>query len=151
MSGLLLDTSFVSVFAPDRQEPPEEFLRWVDAQRARGNWYLPAIAVAELVRGVTKLRRAGAVTKAGRLGLWLETTLNEFEQRILPVDAATAREAGQLADRVSARGHDPGLADILVAATARVNGLDVLTVNTRHFAMLEVEHFNPLRGEFPPG
>ncbi|WP_352801978.1 hypothetical protein [Mesorhizobium sp. M0909] len=42
-----------------------------------------------------------------------------------------------------ARGANPGLADVLIAATARLHGLSVLTANTRHFAILDVPYLNP--------
>lgn len=150
MKGLLLDTSFVSVFAPDRPGLPADFRMWVEEQRTHGNWFLSAIVVAELQRGVAKLGRLGATAKASRLARWLETTLVQFDNRILAIDSPTAREAGELADRVAGRGYEPGLADVLVAASARLNDLGVLTANTRHFAFLEVAHFNPLAGEYPP-
>jgi predicted nucleic acid-binding protein len=151
VKGLVLDTSFVSAFAPDRPALPADFQKWVAEQRTRGTWFLSAIVVAELQRGVAKLGRTGAGAKAGRLAGWLETTLVQFDSRILPIDAPTAREAGELADRAAGRGRDPGLADVLIAATARLNDFGVLTANTRHFAVLEVPHFNPLAGEYPPG
>ncbi|WP_292548609.1 hypothetical protein [Mesorhizobium sp.] len=65
--------------------------------------------------------------------------LVEFNQRILPIDLAIAREARKLEDATIARGANPGLADV----TAHLNGLSVLTANTRHFAILDVPYLNP--------
>lgn len=81
--------------------------------------------------------------KAERINEWFERLLLEFNQRILPIDLAIAREAGKLEDATIARGANPGLADILIAATARLHGLSVLTANTRHFAILDVPYLNP--------
>jgi predicted nucleic acid-binding protein len=61
----------------------------------------------------------------------------------LPVDTRVGRLAGKMADKALAVGKSPGLGDVLIAATAEANEMTVLTVNTRHFAVLEVAHFNP--------
>lgn len=150
MNGYLLDTSFVSVFAPGRFTLTVSFLDWVKRQEAQKNWYLSTVVLAEIERGISKARRTGAPAKADRLARWLEMTIEEFADRILPIDELAAREAGRLGDRTSARGNNPGFADILLAATARTNNLGVLTANVRHFAALEVEFYNPLAGDYPP-
>ena len=75
--------------------------------------------------------------------LEIENLVVEFDQRIIPVDPAVAREAGRLEDATIARGFSPGLADVLIAATARLHDLSVLTANTRHFAALDVPYLNP--------
>jgi predicted nucleic acid-binding protein len=70
---------------------------------------------------------------------WLEDdVLPAFDQRILQVDLHVAR--------VSARCHVPDpkdLRDTLIAATAAVHGLTVVTRNSRHFARLPAPTFNP--------
>jgi len=143
LTGYLLDTSFVSAFAPGRVPISVAVQKWVAEQREHGSWHLSSIVVLELERGIAKLGRTGAHTKAGRIRAWFEKLLAEFDQRILAVDVTIAREAGQLEDAAIAKGYNPGLADVLIAATARVNGLAVLTANVRHFAALDVPYLNP--------
>lgn len=143
MTGYLLDTSFLSAFEPDRAPLPSHVQTWVAEQRARGSWHMSSIVVLEVEKGIAKLKRSGANSKAARIGEWFERLLAEFDQRILPVDTAIAREAGKLEDAALARGFNPGLADILIAATARLNGLSVLTANVRHFAVLDVPYLDP--------
>ena len=48
-------------------------------------------------------------------------------------------------------GRHPGLADVLIAATARVIGADVLTRNVRHFAPLGVVAVDPFAAPFTTG
>ena len=62
------------------------------------------------------------------LAAWLDRVLAWYEERILPVDTATARRWGQLSAEI---GNDS--ADLLIAATALENGLTVATRNVRHF------------------
>ena len=143
MSGYLLDTSVLSAFAPDRPELPSAFKGWLSAVGRHQTWYVPAIAAAEVQKGVAKLRRAGGIQRAARLEQWLERLLSEFGERVLPIDSATARTAGSMEDSAIARGRNPGLSDILIAATAAEHDLVVLTANSRHFEALEVAHFNP--------
>lgn len=143
MSGYLLDTSFVSVFAPARPLLPAHLQNWIAEQREHGSWYLSSIVVVELERGIAKLARSGGNAKAERISQWFEQLLNEFDERIISVDRAIAREAGRMEDAAIARGRSPGLADVLIGATARLNSLSVLTANERHFEILEVPYLNP--------
>lgn len=144
MNGYLLDTSFLSAFAPDRPPLPPCVQSWIAEQRKHGLWYISSIVVLEVERGLAKLRRTGGLAKAGRIGSWFDALLAEFDQRVLPVDRLIAKEAGRLEDVAIALGRSPGLADALIAATARMHDLSVLTANSRHFQILGVPHLNPL-------
>ena len=84
-----------------------------------------------------------------RLGDWLNTLLHLYSDRILPIDLAVARRIGMLADHAREQGHDPGLADAAIAATAVERGYTVLTRNIRHFAPLGVAVIDPYVG-LPP-
>jgi len=56
----------------------------------------------------------------------------------LPVDAAVAREWGRLSAAVAARGGRPRkrAVDLLIAATANVHGVPVLTADTADLAIV---------------
>ena len=73
----------------------------------------------------------------------IESTLNAFGDRILPVDVDVGLIAGEIADRAAWMGKGPGLSDILIAATANAHGLTVVTRNTKHFEPLYVLHERP--------
>lgn len=146
MSGFLLDTSVLSAFAPDRPPLPSAFDDWLSRMGRHEAWYLPAIAAAEVQKGVAKLRHAGGVKRAKGLEQWLDNLLDEFGERVLPIGIAIARRAGEIEAVAVARGRGPGLADILIAATAVEHDLTVLTTNSRHFDALDVENLNPFAG-----
>lgn len=105
--------------------------------------YLSVITVAEVERGIARCLRTGAHAKAGRLTRWLETVLHLYASRVLSVDVTTARRIGPLADYALGQGNAPGLADVVIAATALNRGLVVLTQNLRHFTPLGVSAQDP--------
>lgn len=104
---------------------------------------MSAVTVAEIEDGIAKLRREGARRKSADLTAWRDTVLHLYGDRILAFDATTARVAGAMADRARGRGQAPGLADIIVAATAQHHGLTILSRNLRHFGPLGVAVVDP--------
>ncbi|MBX3578469.1 MAG: type II toxin-antitoxin system VapC family toxin [Rhizobiaceae bacterium] len=141
MTGFLLDTSVLSTFAPERDPVPVRVADFVEAHGE--SLYLPSMAVAEISKGVAKLKRHGAIRKAAALDLWLDEIETRFTERILSFDTASARAAGMIDDAATAPGRNPGLADVVIAATARIHGLTVVTRNTRHFEALDVPCLDP--------
>jgi predicted nucleic acid-binding protein len=105
--------------------------------------FMSAVTVAEIEDGIAKLRREGARRKSADLTAWLDTVLHLYGDRVLAFDAATARIAGAMSDRARGLGHAPGLADIIVAATARHRGLTLLSRNVKHFGPLGVAVVDP--------
>ena len=95
--------------------------------------YLSVVSVMELERGVLRIERRDA-TQGARLRTWLEShVLQPFAERTLPVTVAIARRSAAL--------HVPDLrpqGDALIAATALVHGLTVVTRNTAGFEPMGV-------------
>ena len=144
MSGHLLDTSVISELAPDRTARRDVLADWLQAHGEA--LFVPVIAVAEIEQGIAKLHRKGGEERAARLSDWLGRLVDGFGERVLNVDAVVARRAGALSDAATAAGDHPGLADVLIAATAAVHGFAVATRNTRHFAPLGVRCVDPFDG-----
>src|SRR6266702_3419777 len=99
--------------------------------------------VVRTVGGKRQLRREGASRKSADLAAWLDTVLHLYGDRILAFDAATARIAGALSDRARGLGRAPGLADIIIAATAQHRGLTILSRNLRHLEPMGVAVVDP--------
>ncbi|QLF70274.1 type II toxin-antitoxin system VapC family toxin [Peteryoungia desertarenae] len=137
-NGYLIDTNILSLFSPDRkQAPPEAMRMWF---RNEGEvLYVSTITLAEIEKGLRKLHRRGGIDRAQRLSAWLDSFTETFGDQILPVDTVVARIAGGLDDLATANGTHPGLADILIAATAKAYGLTVITANLRHLTQLGVD------------
>jgi predicted nucleic acid-binding protein len=143
VKGYLLDTSVVSALAPGREAfVSTRLAEWLQAHN--NELFLPAIAIAEMAQGIRKLRRAGGAERADRLDRWLDGLLVAYGDRILPLDAAVARLAGQLSDAAQAQGRHPGFADVAIAALAQNAGLLLLTCNLKHFEPLGVPCADPL-------
>ena len=142
-NGYLLDTSVISVLAPEREAfAPSPLAGWLQAHHQ--TLYLPSIVVAEMAQGIGKLRRAGGAERAERLDRWLDGLLAAYADRILTLDAPAARLAGQLSDAAMAKGCHPGFADVAIAALAQHAGLLLLTRNLKHFEPLGVACADPL-------
>ena len=140
--GYLLDTSVISELAPGRQNHPiQAVTEWFSTHDAR--LYLPTIAVAELAQGIAKLSRSGGAERAQRLDFWFSGLIEGFGERILSLDPAVARLAGQMSDAAIAIGRHPGFADIAIAATAQHHQLTLLTRNLKHFQPLGVACADP--------
>jgi toxin FitB len=143
----LVDTNVISAVAPSRPVPPA-LVEWMELHSA--SLFLSAVTVAEIEDGIAKSRREGAKRKSEELAAWLETVLHLYGERVLAFDAPTARIAGAMSDRARAKGHAPGFADIIIAATAQHHGLTILSRNRRHFAPLGVTVIDPYT-TLPPG
>jgi toxin FitB len=136
----VVDTDVISAFAPGRNVP-QAGAAWLEANTA--SLYLSVVSLAEVEAGVAKLRRGGAFRRAGLLASWLESVLELYNGRILPLDTATARVTGLLVDLARGKGHDPGFPDAAIAGTALGRGFTVLTRNLRHFTAFEVPVTDP--------
>ena len=131
----LLDTDVLSALR--RREHNPETISWVEAQRT-SDLYISVVTVGEIERGIRQQQRRDP-SFARNLALWLDRVLAWYGDRILPVDAATARRWGQLSATI---GHDG--ADLLIAATALEHGLTVVTRNVRHFEPTGVRVVSPV-------
>lgn len=144
----LLDTNIVSAFAPKKKpiRIDEQFSRWFEVHTDQ--FCLATISLVEIESGIHRLRRAGGERRAEDLNIWLLRIVEFYADRIIALDVATAKAAGGMEASALAKGRPPQLADVLIAATARVRGLIVLTRNLRHFEPLDVPALDPFKS-FP--
>jgi len=135
--SFLLDTNVVSELRKPVRRADPRVRSWV-ASRRPSDMYLSVITILEVELGIARLDRRDHA-QAQRLQSWLdEQLLDAFTGRILPIDLAAARRA--------ARQHVPdprSERDALIAATAAVHGLTVVTRNTKDFAALGIAVVSP--------
>lgn len=103
--------------------------------------YLSVVTIAELRRGVELIRHRGDKPQATRLENWLDAILREFGQNILSVD----EEIGQLWGRLRVP-HPEHALDKLIAATALIHDLTVVTRNVDDFTGTGARVLNPFKG-----
>lgn len=135
----LLDTNVVSTLDARRQPGARELVSWI--LRNGGSLFLSVVTVMELEAGILNAVRLGRRSRADELRRFVDTLEEAFRPRLLPVSLEAAREAARLADVV--RGLDVGTPDLLIAATAQVSGLTVLTRNLRHFEPMRIRVLDP--------
>ncbi|MBP2560445.1 putative nucleic acid-binding protein [Neorhizobium galegae] len=131
--GFLLDTNAVSMFSPSRAGTSSAFASWVEEQEKLETVYLSAVTIHEIEKGVRLLEAKGATSKAALIELFLQGLIAGYSDRILPIDAGTARESGRLEAIAMSAGHSPGMADAMIAGTASLHGLTIITRNLKHF------------------
>jgi|SRR5579872_6144112 len=134
----LLDTNAVSEWFKPRPDPG--VVRWLD-EVDEDRTYLSVITLGELRKGVDRLADG---RRRDRLDRWLAGELPErFGGRLLSADAVVADEWGRLLASAESAGSAVDHAGALIAATARVHGLQVVTRNVRHFAATGVGVISP--------
>lgn len=112
-------------------------MRWVGAQKSR-DFFISAITILELERGILSIQRRDA-TQGGRLRAWMDSRVRpEFAERVLPIDDAIATRCAHL--HVPDRRNE---ADALIAATALVHGLAMVTRNVEDFIDAGLIVINP--------
>lgn len=134
----LLDTNVVSEFRKLRSGKADPRVAdWADSVDAN-SLYISAITILELEIGILQRERK-APEHGAVLRLWFETrVLPAFDGRIFAVDAAVARRCARLhvPDPCAER-------DALIAATALVHGMTVVTRNVADFAATGAPLVNP--------
>ena len=133
----LLDTNVVSELR--RPRPHKAVLNWIEAVPV-DRLFLSAVTVGEIQAGIERTREQDTA-KAAELESWLSRVIDGYG--ILPMDVAAFREWARLKHRQP----DSLFEDAMIAATARVHRLTVVTRNVRDFHKLEVELFDPFKGK----
>lgn len=137
-AGYLLDTNVVSETRKRRaQESVIAFLAAAPASQL----FVSVLTIGELRKGVAA-KRSTDLEGAGELARWVDAIEITFADRILPVEVAVARAWGEL----SASRTLPVI-DTLIAATAAVYGLALVTRNVRDVGETGVELINPWAAE----
>jgi toxin FitB len=99
--------------------------------------YLSVLTLGELRNGIESLRRRDPAT-AEVLGAWLDELVSLYADRLLPVDQDVAEQWGRL------NVPDPlPVVDGLLAATAKVHGLTLVTRNVKDVERAQVDCLNP--------
>ncbi len=132
--AFLLDTNVVSELR--RPTPQASVLAWFESAPA-DDLYLSVLVLGEIQQGVARLAARDA-TQAARHGRWLARLRRDFRDRLIGVDEEIALEWG----RLNAQRPLP-VVDGLLAATALVRDLALVTRNVRDYRGCGVRLVNP--------
>lgn len=126
----LVDTNVISELV--RREPTAKVQAWASSLTSV---FLSAVTVEEISFGLAWKPNA-------RIAEWFD----EFFSRhceVLAVTAEVARAAGRLRGQLAARGKVRTQADMLIAATAQLHELTLVTRNRKDFEGCGVKLFDP--------
>lgn len=136
--SFLLDTSVISELV--KKSPHQPVLEWIGAQD-ESSLYLSVITIGELEKRIARLP---ASARKGKLQSWVRRDLVErFGERLLPVDIRAAARWGTVTGESEKRGQPLPVIDSLIAATALVHALAVVTRNVEDFKRCGVGCVNP--------
>jgi toxin FitB len=133
--SFLIDTNIISEVRKGPRCDPGVTAWWAGV--AENDLWISALVLGEIRKGVELARRRDR-QKAAALEAWLGDVIAGFGDRVLPVDTAVAEEWG----RMNAIRPVPVI-DALLAATAKANGLTLVTRNGADVAGLGVDVLNP--------
>ena len=129
----LLDTNIVSELR--KPKPHGGVVAWLQSI-ADADLHLSAVTLGEIQAGI-ELTREQDASKAATIEAWLELVVQSYN--VMPMDGPTFRVWARLMHRKSNTLYE----DAMIAATATVHNLTVVTRNVADFTALEVRVFNP--------
>ncbi len=134
----LLDTNVVSEAVRDR--PSSRVAGWI-AARPSVDTAISIVTLAELRDSASSARDDA---KRRQLTQWIDAEIvDSFGSRTLPLTIEILIVWLRLSRRLRAKGSTRDAADLLIAATARVHDLTLVSRNARHFAGTGVVVYDP--------
>ncbi|MCA9429459.1 MAG: type II toxin-antitoxin system VapC family toxin [Candidatus Omnitrophica bacterium] len=133
----LLDTCVISEVV--KRRPHRSVKNWL-ADCVEEDVYISVLTLGEIQKGISKLKDP---VRENKLQDWLDNDIQErFVGRVLPISSETARAWGVLIGESERNGRMIPTIDGLLAATAIVHRLCLVTRNTDHFSDLGMPVLN---------
>ena len=139
----LLDTCVLSEGL--RPIPSPKVAQWLD-MLPNANIFISVLTLGELHKGAQKI---ADVHRARKIEFWIETEIvARLGNRILPVNNDIAVTWGALCAETEKRGVKRPATDSLLAATAQVHHLTLVTRNVSDFLYTGISVVNPWEEEY---
>ena len=135
----LLDTNVISELRKGRRANLH-VMAWFHRQQHE-TLYVSVMTLGEIQQGIAMLQ-ARDPTQAAVLQEWLHGLARDYKRRVLPVTTEIARVWGALTAR-----QPPSVVDALIAATALVHDMTLVTRNVRDFERTGAKLLNPFEPE----
>ncbi|AZI45270.1 type II toxin-antitoxin system VapC family toxin (plasmid) [Deinococcus psychrotolerans] len=138
---MLLDTNVISELVRPRRSPAVvAYLSGLEPDQS----YLSLISVGEIERGIAQVAQSDAPQRAIKLRNWLDgQVVPQYAGRLLPLDEPVIRRWGELMALPEVRARSGIAIEALIAATASVHRLTLVTRNSRDFAVFPVASYDP--------
>ncbi len=134
----LIDTCCISELV--KKKPDSNVVKWF-ADQDELSMYLSVITFGELRKGIEKLSDS---KKRKELNRWVKEDLSHrFKNRILNINMKEVNKWGEILATAEKNGKPLPAIDSLIAATAQVHDLSVVTRNTQDMEGSGVEVINP--------
>jgi predicted nucleic acid-binding protein len=131
----LLDTNILS--ETRKREPTPRVADWL-AATPPDRLHVSVLTLGEIQQGIERIRAKGDWQQAAALEGWLRELEAGFDDRVLPVTLPVASAWGR-----QRQGRPIPVVHALIAATARVHGMTVVTRNVKDFEQAGVQVLNP--------
>jgi toxin FitB len=131
----LIDTNVLS--ETRKRLPAAAVTGWIAATPPE-RLYVSVLTLGEIEQGIARIWGRGDQQQASALERWLRVVETGFEDRILPVTLPIAAAWGRQKHTLPLP-----VIDALIAATAQVHGLTVVTRNVKDFALTGADLLNP--------
>lgn len=136
----LIDTNIISEISDFDKANKQVIEFFKTIKRSKQNIYFSVITIGELRRGINLTRHKDDVIRADKLDAWLIQIINQYQHVILDINLEIVQIWGQL--RVPNPHNE---IDKLIAATALVHNLTLVTRNIKDFEHTGVKLLNPFQ------
>ena len=136
--NFLLDTCVISELIKVQQN--KKVVDWVNSC-SEETLFLSSLTIGEIQKGISKLPVS---KKKSNLQHWLDQSLfKRFDRKILEIDYVVAQKWGKILSTSEKKGFRLPAIDSLIAATAIVNNMTLVTRNTTDMLHSGVSLYNP--------
>ena len=137
----LLDTCVISEIV--KSAPSSRVIMWINSIPSE-RLFLCSLTIGEIRKGLTKLPES---KKKERLTDWLNTLLENYQDRIHSIDITVAENWGVMQGKAEKEGMPMSSIDSLIAATAYTHNLIIVTRNEKDFQANKLSIINPWNDE----
>ena len=133
----LLDTCVISELV--KLAPSSRVVNWINNIPSE-RLFLCSLTIGEIRKGLTKLPES---KKKEKLTDWLNTLLENYQDRIYPIDITVAENWGVIQGKAENEGMPMSSIDGLIAATSHTHNLILVTRNEKDFQASKLSIINP--------